>query len=178
MLLAAGVVAWRNHQLSERQAQSMRFGSALELAREGKDADAAKLFAVIAKEGGGYGTLAAFEAAEQLAKSDDKKAAIAAYDELAGRSGLDPELRDLATLYSVMLGLGDGDPKSAIERLKPLAAPGALWRSTALELTATAQLKSGDAKTALESYKSLADDLTAPQGVRARAAEMVAALSP
>jgi hypothetical protein len=67
LVVAGGIVAWRDHQLSERRAQSMRYSSALSLVREGKDAEAAKVFAVIAPEGGGYATLAAFEEAELLA---------------------------------------------------------------------------------------------------------------
>ena len=144
--------------------------------REGKAAEAAKLFAVLAREGGGYSLLAAFEEAEMLAKSGDRKAAIAAYDQLAGGSGTDPEFRDLAVLLSVMHGLPDGDPKAAVERLQPLTASGNPWRASALDLTAAAKLKSGDRGGALEIYKELADDLSAPQGLRARAAEMAAAL--
>ncbi len=51
------------------------------------------------------------------------------------------------------------------------------WRPTALELTALARLKSGDKGGALDIYKGLADDLTAPPSLRARAAEMAAALA-
>ena len=177
LLIAGGIVAWRDHQLSERRAQSMRYSSALSLVSEGKDADAAKVFGVIAQEGGGYGTLAAFEAAELLAKSGDRKEAAAAYDRIAESGGLDPVFRQLATLLSVMQGLSDADQHSVIDRLAPLTAPGNPWRSTALELTAAARLQAGDKSGALEVYKTLADDLAAPQGTRARAAEMAAALA-
>jgi hypothetical protein len=64
-----------------------------------------------------------------------------------------------------------------IDRLAPMTSSGNPWRSTALELTAAARLKSGDKDGALEAYKILADDLAAPQGTRARAAEMAAALA-
>ena len=37
--------------------------------------------------------------------------------------------------------------------------------------------KAGDTKAALDIYKGLADDLTAPRSLRARAAEMAAALA-
>jgi hypothetical protein len=174
--IAGLIVAWRDHQASERRAQGARYSNALELVREGKDGDAAKRFAVLAREGGGYGLLAAFEEAEMLAKSGDRKAAIAAYDQLAGGSGADPEFRDLAVLLSVMHGLPDGDPKAAVERLQPLTASGNPWRASALDLTAAAKLKAGDRGGALEIYKQLADDLSASQGLRARAAEMAAAL--
>jgi hypothetical protein len=85
--------------------------------------------------------------------------------------------RELATLLSAMQAMPDGDPHSVIDRLAPLTSPGNPWRSTALELTAAARLKAGDKSGALEVYKTLADDLAAPQGMRTRAAEIVAALA-
>jgi hypothetical protein len=178
LLIAGGVVAWRNHQMTLRQAQSVRFEAALSLLREGKEAEAAKIFATVGDEGGGYGQLAAFEAADLAAKSGDRKAAIADYDKLAASSAIDPELRDVATLLSVMNGFADSDPQAAIDRLKLLTDSGNPWRGTALELTAAARIKSGDKAGALEIYKKLADDLAAPEGVRARAAEMAAVLAP
>ena len=177
LVIAGAVVAWRDHQLSVRRAQSVRYASALSLAREGKDADAAKVFAAIAREGGGYGVLASFEEAEQLAKSGDRKGATAAYDRIATESSLDPAFRDIAVLLSVMHGMSDADPHAVIDRLAPMMAAGNPWRPTALELTAAARLKAGDKTGALELYKSVADDLAAPQSVRARAAEMIAALA-
>lgn len=176
IVIAGLVVGWRQHQASEREAQAARYASALAFARAGKDADAAKAFGALAQEGGGYGVLAAFEEAEFLAKSGDKKAAIAAYDRLAAAPNVDPELRDLAVLLAVMHALPDGDPKAAIERLQPLTAKGSPWRASALDLTAAAKLNEGDRAGALEIYKQLADDLTAPQALRARAAELAAVL--
>jgi hypothetical protein len=176
IVVAGGIVAWRDHQASERRAQGQRYSSALALARDGKDGEAAKVLALMAQEDGGYGLLAAFEEAELLAKSGDKKGAIAAYDRLAGSSGVDPEFRGLAVLLSVMHGLLDGDATGAIERLQPLTAAGNPWRGSALDLTAAAKLQAGDRSGALAIYKELTDDLSAPQGLRAHAAEMAAAL--
>ena len=174
--IAGLIVAWRDHQTAQRREQSVRYSGALALARDGKEADAAKLFAALSQEGGGYGVLAAFEQAELLAKSGDRKAAAAAYDRIAASSDFEPEFRGLATLLSVMNSLPEGDPKAAIERLEPLTQSGNPWRASALELTAAAKLKSGDRGGALEIYQKLADDLAAPQRLRARAAEMAAAL--
>jgi len=177
LAVAGGIAAWRAHQLSQRQAQSARFASATALAQAGKDADAATVFATIDKEGGGYSVLAAFENAALLAKAGDRKKAAAAYDRIAEAGRIGPIFRDLAVLLSVMQETLDADPKAAIARLAPLTAAGAPWRPTALELTAAAQLKLGDAKAALEIYKGLADDLSAPRSLRGRAAEMAAALA-
>ena len=150
VLLAAGsIVAWRDHQLSERRAQSTRYASALSLARGGKDAEAAKVFAAIAQETGGYAALAAFEEAELLARSGDRQGAAAAYDRIAAASGLDPAFRELAVLLSVMRGVPEADPRATIDRLAPMTAAGDPWRPTALELTAIARLQSGDKSGAL-----------------------------
>lgn len=176
LLIAGGIAGWLQHQASERRAEGARYSAALALARSGKDAEAAGQFAALAQAGGSYRIPGAFEHAELLAKSGDRKAAIAAYDQLAAAPDVDPEFRDLAVLLSVMHAMPEEDPKTAIERLKPLTASGNPWRASALDLTAAAKLKAGDRGGALAIYQELADDLAAPQGLRARAAEMAAAL--
>jgi len=177
LVVAGGIVAWRDHQTSERHAQALRYSAALSLVREGKDAEAAKLFAAIAQEGGGYAALASFEEAELLAKTGDRKAAAESCDRIAVNGSLDPVFRELATLLAVMQRPPGSDPRSVIDRLAQMTSPGNPWRSTALELTAAAKLETGDKGGALEVYKTLADDLAAPQGTRARAAELAAALA-
>jgi hypothetical protein len=177
LVVAGGIVAWREHQLAERRAQSTRYAGALTLARDGKEADAAKVFAAIAQEGGGYAVLASFEQAALVAKSGDRAPAIADYDHIAATGDLDPSLRGLALLLSVMQSLPEADAHQTIERLAQLTGTGNPWRPTALELTALTRLKSGDKSGALDLYKGLADDLAAPPSLRARAAEMSAALA-
>jgi hypothetical protein len=177
LVVAGGIVAWRDHQLSERRAQSARYASALSLARDGKEADAVKVFAAIAHEGEGYAILAAFEEAALLAKSGDHEAAAAAYDRIAAKGELDSNFRDLAVLFAVLQRMSAADPQTTIDRLAPLTASGNVWRPSALELTALARLKSGDKSGALNLFKSLADDAATPQNLRARAAEMAAALA-
>jgi hypothetical protein len=175
-LIAGGIFAWRTHLESERLAQANRYTGALGLARQGKEQEAAKLLADVAGSGGGYGIAAALQQAALLAKAGDRPGAIAAYDRLAASSDAGREYRDLATLLSVMHQLPDGEPQAAIERLAPLTQDGNPWRASALDLTAAAKLKAGDRGGALDIYQKLADDLAAPRDLRARAAEMVAAL--
>jgi hypothetical protein len=174
--IAGGIVAWRDHLSEQRKAVSIRYYGALGLVSEGKDKEAAALFASIAQDGGGYAGLAELEHAELLAKSGDLKGAEAIYQKIASSSS-DPEFRDLTVLLSVMHAPPDTDAKATIARLEPLTASGRSWRTTALELTAAVHLRSGDKAAALAIYKKLADDLAAPEGLRARAAEIVAALS-
>jgi hypothetical protein len=177
LLVAAAIVAWRNHQRSERWAQATRYAGALNLAQNGKAADAAKVFGAIAKEGGGYALLASLQEAGLLARSGNRAAAIAIYDRIAATPGITPEFQGLAVLLSVMQGMPETDPRRTIARLAPLTGHDNPWRPTALELTALARLEAGEKKAALDLYKGLADDLTAPRSLRARAAEMAAALA-
>jgi hypothetical protein len=177
LVVAGSIVAWRDHQLSERRAQSARYASAMNLARDGKDADALKVFGAVAHEGGGYAVLAAFEEAVLLAKSGDREVAAAAYDRIAATGELDPNFRGLAVLLSVLQRMPEADPQTTIDRLAPLTASGNAWRPSAIELTALARLKLGDKSGALDLFKSLADDAATPQALRARAAEMAVALA-
>jgi len=177
LLIAGGIVAWRDYQVSQRRAEAARYAGAQSLARTGKEDDAARLFAALAQGGGGYGVLAAFERAELMARTGDRKGAVDTYDKIAASAELDRELRDLATLLAVMHGVAEQDSKAAIDRLQPLLAQGNPWRASALDLTAAAKLKMDDRNGALEVYKQLADDTSAPQQLRARAAEMTAALA-
>ncbi|MGD9616770.1 MAG: tetratricopeptide repeat protein [Alphaproteobacteria bacterium] len=175
-LIIGGIFAWRQHLASERLAQANRFSAALALARQGKENEAAKLFAEVANNGGGYGIPAAFQHAALLAKTGDLQGAFAVYERLAASSEVGREYRDLAALLAVMHQFPDADPQTVIERLAPLTVDGNLWRATALDLTAAAKLKAGDSGGALEIYRKLADDLAVPRELRARAAEMAAVL--
>jgi hypothetical protein len=176
LLVAGLVVAWRDHQLALRQAQSARYTAAVALLRDGKNAEAAKLFGTIAGEGGGYAVLASFERAEALAKAGNRKAAAAIYEQIAASSAQPEVFRDLAKLLTALDEFPDVDPKAIVERVAPLTAKGNPWRPSALELMALARVKSDDRRGALALYKQLADDPSTPQGLRARAAEMAAAL--
>jgi hypothetical protein len=177
LLIALGVGLWRNHLLAERRAVATRYMGALGLAQNGKPEDAAKVFAALAQDGGGYGLLASFEQAGQLAKAGKRDAAIALYDRIAADPGIGAEFRGLAVILSVMQGMPQSDPRAAIARLAPLTEAADPWRPTALELTALARLEAGDKKAARTLYQGLADDPTAPRSLRARAAEMAAALA-
>jgi hypothetical protein len=178
VLATAGIVYWREQQLRDRRAEGLRYMAALDLARTGQDDKASDAFAAIAREGGtGHAVLARFEDAAMRARLDDDAGALQRYDAIAADGGVDQVYRDLATLLGAMHRL-DSDPKAAADRVQPLTAAQNPWRPSALEVTALAKLKSGDAATARKAYQDLSDDLEAPQAIRQRAAEMVAALAP
>jgi len=178
VVVAVGAfVGWREYQLRQRQAEGARYAAALSLARDGKDKEAVDALAAMAPKAGGYGVLARFEQAALKARGGDAAAAIAVYDGIAHDASVDATFRDVATLLAAQYELKSGDAKSVIDRLAPLTAAANPWHPTALELTALAQLKAGDRSAARATYQKVADDLAAPQGLRARAAEMIAALA-
>jgi hypothetical protein len=179
IVVATGaVVGWRTYQDKQREAQGAQYASALDLARQGKDADAAAAFASLAQTAdAGRAVLARFEEAASRVNTGDAASAIAIYDKLAGDGSVDSGFRDVATLLSARYTLDKGDAQTAIAKLQPLTTPTNVWRGLALELTALAELKAGDKSKAQKDFDTLGKDTTAPQGVRQRATAMAEALS-
>ena len=179
VLATGAVMGWRQYQLHLREAEGMRYAAALDLARQGKNAEAADAFAVLAQNASS-GRAALSRLAEGVAKTraGDVDGAIAAYDQLAADASADSIFREVATLLSARYMLDKGDPKAVIARLAPLTSATSPWHGLALELTATAELKAGDSAKARSDFEALAKDGTVSQGVRQRAAEMQAAIAP
>jgi hypothetical protein len=178
VLITAGTVAWREYQQRIQRAESVRYAAAMELAQKNELARAADDFAALARSAGdGQATLARLQEAALRGRAGDEAAAVAAYKAIAQDGSLDTVYRDLAALLAALHEMHSGDPKAIIAEIAALTKPDNPWRPSALEITALAHLRAGERNEARDIYKGLADDLTAPQGLRARAAEMSAALS-
>jgi hypothetical protein len=125
----------------------------------------------------GQSITARFEAAAIRARAGDQAGAIAAYDAIAKDAAIDEIYRGLATVLWGLHAVDTVDAQSVIDRMAALTSADNPWHPSAIEVTAIAHLKAGDQKAARNDYQRLADDLGAPAGMRARAAEMVAALA-
>jgi len=178
IVAATGAISWwRGHDAQERRAEGSRAASAIALAGEGNYAAAADALTLLASDArAGRALVSRFEVAALRSRAGDEAAAIAAYDALAKDASIDAVYRDLATVIWGFHALDTVDPALIIERLARLTGPQSPWHASALELTAIAHLKAGDRAAARTAYQRLSDDVTAPQSMRARAAEMVAAL--
>ena len=177
VLAVAGVSGWRQYQESERLADGARFAAAKASAEDGKTEDAAALFAALGRESGtSYGTLARFHEAALTVREGDADAAIALYDALATDTDIDAPFRDLATILSASVRANAVSPDTAAisEKLQPIIDSGGTWRHSALEILGTLAHRSGDIAKAKENFKQIADDFEAPQGLRSRAAQMLA----
>lgn len=172
----AAYVGWRSYTLERQAAFSERFESAISFESQDKNADAAAVLTVLAEDAsGGYAMLARFREAAARRAEGDTAAAIDIYDALAVEDSIDSMYRDYAVLLSVMTQADTGDVAQLADRLLPLAASGP-WRHTAGEYLGLFALKQGDTAAARQRFQTVADDLEAPQGARARAAELLQTL--
>jgi hypothetical protein len=177
VLGVAGFKGWTYYQSREQEKLSDAFAAAMNLAEAGESTEALNALADLAEPGGdGYALLAAFERARLFAEAGDVAAASAIWDEIAASEAAGPGFRGIATLLSVLHQLDSGDAEVLRARLEPLASEGNSFRPGALELMAALALRDGRKTEAAELYRAIADDLSAPSGLRARAAQMLTAL--
>jgi hypothetical protein len=173
----AGFKGWQAYDLGIRQEQSKKFSEALRALDAKKTIEAERTLNALSVEGSGtYAFLARFKQAALFGRNGRRNAAIAEYMKLSGESGLDEIFRDLALLQATLLELDDGDPAQLSARLGGLTEGNNPWRHSAMEMSALLAHRAGDARKAVKLFKELADDATAPLGIRARAAEMTAIL--
>lgn len=177
LLALAGWQAWRwqQNRLAMRAAEAyLAVHNATEA--EGADLKAmADRFVQIGNDSpAGYRTLARLRAAALKAEVGEREAALALYDQVAHDSAADPLYRELATLMWVLRSLDTGDPAQLALRLAPLARPDGPWRYSAQELAGLLALRRGDKDAARRSFQALAQDVTAPQGIRSRAQRLAA----
>jgi len=174
-----GFKAWRYYDLTTRQADGERFTAASALAGGKKTEDAYKAFSDIAADGTkGYKVLARFSQARLMAQKGDNNGAAGAYRVLADDATLDSLYRDMAVILGglVELNIPDTDWMELEKRLTPLSVETNPWRFSAQEISAIAAQQNGDIKTARTLFTGLSKDAKAPQGVRARAQEMLSIL--
>ncbi|NQU61553.1 MAG: tetratricopeptide repeat protein [Rhodospirillales bacterium] len=176
ILGVAGFQGWRAYDISSRNAEGERFAAAQDLVQKNQWQPAEKAFADIAANGkAAYPFLARFQKARLLARQGKNAAAGQAYKALADDGSLDPVYRDLAVILGSLQELNNksADFQGMENRLKPLLAETNPWRFSAGEITGLLAMRSGDKDRARKTFKGLNQDRKSPQGVRARAQEML-----
>ncbi len=173
VLGTAGVVGWNNYREHQREADGNTYAQAFQLVGRGDKAAASAAMADIAAHGGAYRILAQLQGAALKLDAGDKAGAIAIYDQIAGDSSADQAFRDLATLLSALASVDTGDGAAINKKLEPLLAEGSSFRPSAMEIQGLVALKSGNATLARQTFQKLADDITAPPGLRQRATQIL-----
>jgi hypothetical protein len=169
---AGGYEAWTTYQGKAALRVSDEYLAAVRIA-DGPQAERGPAIAaferVAAEAGPGYRTLARLRAAALKADAGDLAGASALWDSVAGDGGADPLLRDLATLTWALHHVDTGEPAQVEARLNSLAAPDNAWHPLAEEAQAVLALRQGKTDAARNLLKQLAQDVTAPNGLRGRA---------
>jgi hypothetical protein len=179
VLIVVGAAGWefyQRRQAQQDQAVAAQYVAIMNTIAQGpailKDARLAQvgpLKELAASAPEGYKTLARLRAAGLMADSGDVKGATALYHEVATDNQADKLLRDLALLLMSGWEIDHGDPNALEPRIAPLAQPGNPWAPLAQEQLAMLDLRQGKVDDARTKLKSLAADVLAPAGVRARA---------
>lgn len=184
-LMAGGAVAivlavaawqgWNSWDLKQRLASSSRYAESATLLEQGRKDEAAEVLGKLQTEGAkGYRTLAELRLADLKQQQGDLPAAAGIYQRLAADSSVDKVYRDMATIRAAYLTVDSADPVALDKSLEPLAAESSSWRHSAREIQALTALRRGDEARAADLFAKIAEDAAAPQGLRARAAEMLA----
>jgi hypothetical protein len=179
-LVVAAVAAWRGYDYWQTR-RAGEFGAAYDaasrLADEGKHDEAAAAFAKIIADGTpGYRVLAGLREANEIAQRDPK-AAVAAYDKIAGETTGQPLVSELAAIRAAFLLVDTAKLDEMTQRLEPLAQPGGAFRHTARELLALSAWHNGDAAATRRWADAAKSDPEAPSGLRSRM-DVLASLLP
>jgi len=173
VLATAGIVAWQNYREKQRASEGRAFALAMELVNRGDAAAASTAMGDIVNQGGGYRTLALLQEAGLKLRTGSKAAAAAIYDGIAADGDIQQPFRDLATILSALTNIDTAAAAATDKKIQPLLAPGSAFRPSALELEGLLALKQGDSKAAKKTFQELADDTTAPGGLRQRATQIL-----
>ena len=182
LLVIGGVAGWQGWQWWQTRQTLQASASYMEIQRatEAQGADygamAGRFEALAATAPTGYRTLARLRAAALRAETGQVAEARAIWDAIAADTAADPLYRDLASLLWALHGVDTADPAQLNARLAPLAQPGGAWRASAREAQALVALRQGNTQQARDTLRALANDTTAPQGVRDRAGRIASGI--
>lgn len=201
ILASAGFTFWNKYQRDWREEVGDSYFQAISLMDRGETEEARRRLTAVAETGhDSYQVLARLELAAQAARDGQSERAQALYRQIREEGKGSPYFQDLALLFSVMerLRLGPAaqeeaeggsdseaasaptvpsyDPQAILAELEPLLSDDNPWRYSAREIAALMALETGEQRRAERLIQGLADDLQAPNGVRARASELLSAI--
>lgn len=177
VLLIVGGAAWNEWQKARSVAAAQAFGDQIAAAMQQKDA-AGRLDALsaIKPDGAGRAVVLRFLTAADAEAAGDKARALEGLKAISEEGGLSQVYRQLADLKIVMLQGADMDPGERDATLSRLAAPGGFYRTLAMEEQAMALLDQGKPDDAVALLQRIGADADAPEGQKARIAQILTAL--
>jgi hypothetical protein len=175
VLATGGYSYWRDQQRKTLEADALRYAAAGDLVAGDRDRALAEFRELGQTAHGGFKGLARMKEAGLLAEKEPAQA-LTLYRAIAADTALDADIRRMATALIAVLSVDTADRAAAETASATLQTPDGAFRNTGRETAALAALRANDTAKARELYRAIADDLTAPAGMRQRATEMLAAL--
>ena len=179
LFLAAvgGWLYWQDRQKAAAAADSEVLAKVYTDIGAGRMASVPERLDMLAAEGkGAVRASALFTRAAVAIEQNDRKTAIAKYNEIAADEGLAQPYRDLGLVRATSLEFDAVRPEQVIARLEPLAKPGSPWFGSAGELIAMALVKQGKKQEAGRLFAAIAADRQVPDSIRARAVQIAGTL--
>jgi hypothetical protein len=184
LLIVIGVAGWQGW-LWHRHQQDAKAASAFlavldRAAQRGSAGDRAALaadFAAVAQTApAGYATLARLNEASLLADAGQLPRADALWTGLMNDDGLNPVLRQVATIGWASHEIDSAEPSLIQARLGPLSAADSPWRPIALQYLAMLDLRTGHRAKAAQTLQTVANDVSTPDSMRRMANGLAQAL--
>lgn len=178
IVVIVGGAAWNEWSKARDVAAAQAFGDAVLSAVRGDDMAArrAALDAVTPDDADQAAILGLLRATALLNGDDsDPDAARAAFLDVADAPEVPAIYRHLALLKAILAGGTDDAARDGMI-LEELAAPGAPFRTLAVEQQALMAVDAGDTGTAVTLLRALLDDAETTQSLRQRAQQLIVAL--
>lgn len=176
ILGVAGMEGWKYWQLRQSEAAGDKFFSAVDLAADGKAAEAVKDFEAI--DTTGFADLGRLRAAAQLAADGKADDAVKLYDAVAADAKVDQTLRDLSRIRAAAVLANTATFADIESRLKDFVAADSPWRHIAREILASVQFRTKDYQGADKQVQEILADPATPALLRRRAETMAQLLAP
>ena len=173
----AGTKYWEYSSAKKAALSGETFVSALDLSRDKKPEEAAKILSGFVNSGsGGYSVLSRFKLAVQTAKSGQTAAAVEAYDNISKDSSVSTIMQGYARIRAAMLLMDSAGWTEIENRLNDLTKVDNAWRGTARELIGLAAYKAGQVDAAKERFSAILGEQSVTPGLRQRAEMMLGLL--
>ncbi|MCC9625594.1 tetratricopeptide repeat protein [Thalassospira sp. MA62] len=179
VLGVAGREGWKSYEESTNLENGTRMANAIELADAGEeqqDAALEALDAIIADGNAGLVAMSHFQKAAIYLRAGAPDSAVTELEAIAAADDVDQVYRDLAVVEIAMNSANASNANDLIARLEPIAVPENTWYYSAREMIALLHVAGGEIDAAKPLLTEIADDNEAPQGMRARASEILKAI--
>lgn len=177
LALFGGWLYWQHRQLQAAGVEGEKLDAAYRALGANDAAKAQAPLAELAKsDRDGYRAMARFTQGDILLQKQDLRGAAAKFGEIAADASLAQPFRDLALVRQTAAQYDTLDPRTVVERLRPLAVAGNPWFGSAGEMVAVAQLRIGRRDLAGRMFGQIAREADAPDSIRQRAVQMAGVL--